>query len=51
MGQFKFTECDIEGMFIVEPAVFGDNRGYFMETFTVEGAGVTLAPVTLDAVL
>ena len=33
MGQFKFTECDIEGMFIVEPAVFGDNRGYFMETY------------------
>ena len=23
MGQFKFTECDIEGMFLVEPAVFG----------------------------
>ena len=33
MGKFKFTECDIEGMFIVEPAVFGDNRGYFMETY------------------
>ena len=33
MGQFKFTECDIEGMFLVEPAVFGDNRGYFMETY------------------
>ena len=33
MGQFKFSECDIEGMFIVEPAVFGDNRGYFMETY------------------
>jgi dTDP-4-dehydrorhamnose 3,5-epimerase len=33
MGQFKFTKCDIEGMFLVEPAVFGDNRGYFMETY------------------
>ena len=33
MGQFKFTDCDIEGMFLVEPAVFGDNRGYFMETY------------------
>jgi dTDP-4-dehydrorhamnose 3,5-epimerase len=33
MGKFKFTECDIEGMFVVEPAIFGDNRGYFMETY------------------
>ncbi len=33
MGKFKFTETGIEGMFIVEPTVFEDNRGYFMETF------------------
>lgn len=33
MGQFKFTDMDIEGMFLVEPAVFEDNRGYFMETY------------------
>lgn len=33
MGQFKFTDTDIEGMFLVEPAVFEDNRGYFMETY------------------
>ena len=33
MGKFKFTDTDIEGMFLVEPAVFGDNRGYFMETY------------------
>ena len=33
MGQFKFTDTKIEGMFIVEPAVFEDNRGYFMETY------------------
>lgn len=33
MGQFKFTDIDIEGMFLVEPAVFEDNRGYFMETY------------------
>lgn len=32
MGKFKFTETGIEGMFIVEPTVFEDNRGYFMET-------------------
>lgn len=33
MGKFKFTKTDIDGMFIVEPTVFGDNRGYFMETY------------------
>ena len=33
MGKFKFTETGIEGMFVVEPTVFEDNRGYFMETF------------------
>ena len=33
MGKFKFIETGIEDMFIVEPTVFEDNRGYFMETF------------------
>ncbi len=33
MGNFKFTETGIEDMFVVEPAVFEDNRGYFMETY------------------
>lgn len=33
MGEFKFIETGIEGMFIVEPRVFEDNRGAFMETF------------------
>ena len=33
MGQFKFTDTGIDGMFLVEPAVFGDKRGYFMETY------------------
>ena len=33
MGKFKFTETGIEGMFVVEPTVFDDNRGYFMETY------------------
>ena len=27
MGKFKFTETGIEGMFVVEPTVFEDNRG------------------------
>ena len=33
MGNFKFSETEIEGMFIVEPMVFSDNRGAFMETY------------------
>lgn len=33
MGNFKFTETEIQGVYIIEPAVFGDNRGYFMETY------------------
>lgn len=33
MGKFKFIETGIEGLYIIEPTVFGDNRGYFMETY------------------
>ena len=34
MGKFKFIETGIEGLTIVEPTVFGDDRGYFMETYS-----------------
>ncbi len=33
MSQIKVTKCPIEGLYIVEPTVHGDNRGYFMETY------------------
>lgn len=33
MGKFTFRETGIEGLVIVEPTVFGDHRGYFMETY------------------
>lgn len=33
MGKFKFEKTFIEGVYIIEPIVFGDNRGYFMETY------------------
>lgn len=32
----KVTRCEIEGLLIVEPAVFGDARGFFMETWNEE---------------
>ncbi len=34
MGKIKVTECGgIEGLKVIEPTVFGDERGYFMETY------------------
>jgi dTDP-4-dehydrorhamnose 3,5-epimerase len=29
----KFTKTNIEGLIIIEPIVFGDERGYFLETY------------------
>ena len=43
MGQFTFTKTEIEGVVIIEPKVFGDERGYFMETYNkvdFEKAGI-----------
>ncbi|GAB4309374.1 MAG: dTDP-4-dehydrorhamnose 3,5-epimerase [Methanobacteriaceae archaeon] len=33
MGKLKFKKTSIEGVFIIEPTVFEDERGYFMETY------------------
>lgn len=33
MGKIKVRSCDIDGLYIIEPTVFGDERGYFMETY------------------
>lgn len=33
MGKIKVSTCGIEGLFVIEPAVFHDSRGYFMETY------------------
>ncbi|GAA0179307.1 dTDP-4-dehydrorhamnose 3,5-epimerase [Clostridium sediminicola] len=33
MGKFKFTETPIKDVYVIEPTVFGDDRGYFMETY------------------
>ena len=29
----KVTTCDLQGLLIIEPDVFGDTRGYFMESW------------------
>lgn len=33
VGNFTFIETSIKDVYIIEPKVFGDNRGYFMETY------------------
>jgi len=33
---FTFTKTGIEDLYVIEPKVFGDNRGYFMETYNYE---------------
>ena len=35
-GNFKFIETDIKDVYIIEPKVYGDNRGYFLETYKEE---------------
>ena len=36
MGKFNFVKTDIPGVQIIEPTVFGDDRGYFMETYQID---------------
>lgn len=45
MGKIKVTTCDIEGLYVIEPTVFPDSRGYFMETYNQNDfheAGLTM---------
>lgn len=45
MGQIKVTKTHIDGLCIIEPAVHGDSRGYFMETYNqkdMEEAGLNM---------
>ncbi len=34
MSNFEKKETSIEGVYIIEPKIFGDDRGYFMETYS-----------------
>ncbi len=36
MSNFTIDKCDIEGLYIIEPKLYGDERGYFMETYHYE---------------
>ena len=33
MSNFTFTETKIKGVYIIDVKLYGDNRGYFMETY------------------
>ena len=44
MGQIKVTKTNLTDVLIVEPAVFGDHRGFFTESYSEEdfkAAGIT----------
>lgn len=44
MGKITVETCEIEGLKIITPSVFGDSRGYFMETYNYNDfaeAGIT----------
>ena len=43
MGKLNITKCPIEGLYVIEPMVYGDTRGYFTETYNkndMEAAGL-----------
>ena len=41
----KFLKTAIPDVFIVEPSVFGDNRGYFLESFNLEEFEQNVCPI------
>lgn len=46
MGKFNFINTEVPEIIVVEPTVFGDHRGYFMETYhkdEFEAAGISVS--------
>ena len=46
MGNFTFTETPLQDVYVIEPKVFGDCRGYFMETYQYEDFRAAGLPMT-----
>ena len=45
MGKILVETCNIEGLKVITPAVFGDERGYFTETYNYkdyQAAGIDM---------
>lgn len=46
MGKFNFIKTEFPGLFVIEPTTFGDDRGFFLESYNsadFEAAGINLA--------
>ena len=41
----KFIKSEIPDVYIIEPSVFGDDRGYFLESFNLEKFEVNIFPI------
>jgi len=41
----KFIKTEISDVYIIEPSVFGDNRGYFLESFNLEKFEENVCPI------
>ena len=41
----KFIKTEIPDVYIIEPSVFGDNRGYFLESFNLERFEENVYPI------
>jgi dTDP-4-dehydrorhamnose 3,5-epimerase len=41
----KFIKTEISDVYIIEPSVFGDNRGYFLESFNLEKFQENVYPI------
>lgn len=42
----QVIKTDIEGVVIIQPTIFGDNRGYFFESFSQREFNEKVAPIT-----
>ena len=41
----KFIKTDISDVYIIEPSVFGDDRGYFLESFNLDKFEENVCPI------
>ena len=41
----NYIKTDIEGLWIIEPRVFGDKRGYFFESFSLRDFEAHVGPI------
>ena len=41
----KFIKTEISGIYIMKPSVFGDDRGYFFESFNLEKFEENICPI------